>query len=53
MGIVGGGGNSSITQAEAFPGVGYVFWLASLIVFLLRSRMNFLNNQGQASQEGK
>lgn len=45
MGIVGGGGNSSITPESALPGIGYIFWLGSLVLFLLRSRAKFLKSR--------
>ncbi|MGU3375022.1 hypothetical protein [Chryseobacterium sp. M5A1_1a] len=45
MGIVGGSGNSSLNVERALPGVGYAFWLASLIIFLLRARAKFLRSR--------
>ncbi|MFP3597016.1 hypothetical protein SB679_09815 [Chryseobacterium sp. SIMBA_029] len=44
MGVVGGGGGS-LDIIRMFPGIGYAFWLGSLIIFLLRSRANFLKNR--------
>ncbi|WP_316804463.1 hypothetical protein [Pedobacter nototheniae] len=44
MGIVGGGGGSTIIES-AVPGIGYAFWLASLIIFLLRSGTEFLHGK--------
>ncbi|MCT2562123.1 hypothetical protein [Chryseobacterium herbae] len=44
MGIVGGGGGS-VEIIRMFPGIGYAFWLGSLILFLLKSREKFLRNR--------